>query len=804
MSRFPQGVLCLLAFTLLISTTTQLLAAVGDGVNMSLLGRWPYGRVSDVVLDGDVAYIADGGILRVVDISDLDAPSVIGEIDVLMSIMDIDLEGDHVHAACWLDGLVVIDVSVASDPTGVGQLNLSGRAQNVDAIAGTGQVLVSRDSAGMSIIDVSDPTNPTHLGQIDIGEYCTSVAGIGTTAYVGTVDGLYILDISTPGTPTTIGLCEHVIVPNRLTLAGDLVYATVNYNGYAIVDVSTPATPDTLCTGDLGDRCRNIFVSGNRAYLANGQLGTIVLDVTDPTAPVELGRIDDSGDHHSVVVSGNTACVAADASGLQIHDFSDLGTPIPRGAIAGHDLVIAISLAEDLAFLSCGYGGLVVLDISNLAAPVEIGTFQTDINYCLHAIEADSYLYLIDSNDFLVLDASDPAAMVEVGSYSLSTYGRRLTLAGNLAYVGCQVGMQIVDISTPITPVARGFYDIPHECRQVIVEGSYAYLTADSDGLHIIDISDPDSPIVVGTFATSSSAQYLAKIGSHVYVSLGGYGFQIVDVSAPTAPVLAGNSSQPAFEMVIQGSYAHLAGYGSGVFGFDLTEPTAPVQEASFDVSQKTEFLIARGSTVFAQDQFNGLWIIDDEVITPSFLAAFTVERIGATAQLSWRTTGSLPGGSFQVWRQQSHNRREPIGRLPAGDQATHHFVDEDAPRGATEYWLQITQSDGSQYWFGPTSTSAAAAIPATVFLDRNWPNPFKPATSFTYRVPKGGRARITIHDARGRLVATLVDGVVPAGENLVEWNGCDDTGRQLASGTYFARLQIEGGVSTRKMLLAR
>ncbi|MBK9777869.1 MAG: hypothetical protein IPP62_16190 [bacterium] len=62
----------------------------------------------------------------------------------------------------------------------------------------------------------------------------------------------------------------------------------------------------------------------------------------------------------------------------------------------------------------------------------------------------------------------------------------------------------------------------------------------------------------------------------------------------------------------------------------------------------------------------------------------------------------------------------------------------------------------------------------------------------------------LAVFDLAGRLVRTLVDGDRPAGADGVMWDGCDASGRGLASGTYFARLEAGGERAVTRMSLVR
>ncbi len=80
------------------------------------------------------------------------------------------------------------------------------------------------------------------------------------------------------------------------------------------------------------------------------------------------------------------------------------------------------------------------------------------------------------------------------------------------------------------------------------------------------------------------------------------------------------------------------------------------------------------------------------------------------------------------------------------------------------------------------------SAVPAGYALLPNYPNPFNPATVFTYRVGESGRVRLGIYDLLGREVAVLFDGTREAGTFTVRWDA-----KEFASGVYFARLTAWG-----------
>ncbi len=85
-----------------------------------------------------------------------------------------------------------------------------------------------------------------------------------------------------------------------------------------------------------------------------------------------------------------------------------------------------------------------------------------------------------------------------------------------------------------------------------------------------------------------------------------------------------------------------------------------------------------------------------------------------------------------------------------------------------------------------------------------NVPNPFNPRTEIRFEAGAPGHARITIYDVTGRLVRTLVDEAVTAGGHVQAWQGRDDEGRPVPSGAYYVRLDLDGRLDHRKVLLLK
>lgn len=102
-------------------------------------------------------------------------------------------------------------------------------------------------------------------------------------------------------------------------------------------------------------------------------------------------------------------------------------------------------------------------------------------------------------------------------------------------------------------------------------------------------------------------------------------------------------------------------------------------------------------------------------------------------------------------------------------------------------------------------SGTVCAGVPEDTGISVScYPNPFNNAVSVSFSIPSAGDYDIIVYDVLGRQVRTLASNYFDAGENIIVWDGKDNSKRSAASGIYFVRLQGQSISASVKMFMIK
>ncbi len=102
----------------------------------------------------------------------------------------------------------------------------------------------------------------------------------------------------------------------------------------------------------------------------------------------------------------------------------------------------------------------------------------------------------------------------------------------------------------------------------------------------------------------------------------------------------------------------------------------------------------------------------------------------------------------------------------------------------------------------GVDDANMASGVVRLAHLFQNRPNPFAPETQIAFELPQAGHVGLAIYSPDGRLVRQLLSEKREEGRHSATWDGRDEAGKKVASGTYFYQLRAPGVEESRRMIL--
>jgi arylsulfatase A-like enzyme len=120
----------------------------------------------------------------------------------------------------------------------------------------------------------------------------------------------------------------------------------------------------------------------------------------------------------------------------------------------------------------------------------------------------------------------------------------------------------------------------------------------------------------------------------------------------------------------------------------------------------------------------------------------------------------------------------------------------EDAPEVEKKEYLELIEQLTNERLSGVKGQSRR---PSSFILEQNYPNPFNPLTTIPFYLKRKGTVRLSVHNAGGQLIETLLEQELSHGHHSVIFDA-----QYLSSGTYYYKLDVDKEVMVRKMLFVR
>jgi len=152
----------------------------------------------------------------------------------------------------------------------------------------------------------------------------------------------------------------------------------------------------------------------------------------------------------------------------------------------------------------------------------------------------DKVLYIVDQNNLKVFDITNKTSPTKMGDFYPGWNIETMFLSGDNMFLGTTTGMIIYDISNPLVPTSRVFFNHARSCDPVIVDDTLAYVTLRSgttcggtvNCLDVVNIKNISSPKLLATYSMTNP-HGLGKSGDLLFICDGSAGLKIYDASDP-------------------------------------------------------------------------------------------------------------------------------------------------------------------------------------------------------------------------------------------------------------------------------
>jgi hypothetical protein len=185
--------------------------------------------------------------------------------------------------------------------------------------------------------------------------------------------------------------------------------------------------------------------------------------------------------------------------------------------------------------------------------------------------------------------------------------------------------------------------------------------------------------------------------------------------------------------------------------------------------------------------------------------------------------SGTMTFTAYAGYDCDPHNALKAIPKnrtYPAGETTTYYYFNVPNAAGPGQYSASVGGSPGGYDLFccmnvdiiqcGPWRSGNSewelvevdrpdVGLPTVTSLAQNYPNPFNATTDISFNLAEAGNVNLSVYDITGRLVTTLVNGQMDAGEHIVSWNASN-----VSSGIYFLRLATADFSATKTMNLLK
>ncbi len=339
--------------------------------------------------------------------------------------------------------------------------------------------------------------------------------------------------------------------------------------------------------------------------------------------------------------------------------------------------------------------------------------------------------------------------------------------------------------------------------------------------LTVVSHNQVDKPVYRITCATAlGSATLTAAVGDFRASTAIAAEITNVKLWYSTEATFATGTSTLLSTKTYDGNYTTFNGF-SRAFNTATAYLYVTISASSTAQHHRINTAFQTGSFTFSNsnDVVDGLPLAGFNTSLPVTLNKFSGASRNGSVSLAWTTESEWDNAGYEVIRRiAGSDAFETIATYndvsdlrSKSDNGTSEiplsyiYTDRNVQEGVSyEYRLRTVDLAGSPAELNMTVQVTVTTLPREFALRSNYPNPFNASTNLRFEVPFASKVTLKIYDISGREISTLLDKDVEAGSHVVMWQGKNEAGNTMASGTYFVRMTAGKFTSTQKIVMIK
>jgi len=358
------------------------------------------------------------------------------------------------------------------------------------------------DSFGTSLVYYDNMPLDTHPYSIFLDD---------TYLYLGdSYYGLTVFDISTPTNPVLDNTNVTIAATISMDMSGEILCTSQNQAGMVIFDMTDPTSPIQYTELWVADAPQDIAAIGDYLFVSDSAVdgGAIfTLDISDPSNAVFVAKYITPGEPRHLSASGNNllvGCYGGPFYGWVLLDASDPVNLLEIMSEAVADSIDSVLLTPGAVYVSTSFPEVLVYDYS-VDPPVNMGGMMVarspqTMTYGLN------HIYLTNSYDVEILSVTSPLSPGYEGIYIPVDEADDCEVAGEYLYIAGDSTLEVASLADPSNPVFLTSLEVTtsYDLTEITIDGQYVFVTSYECPLYAIQRLPVDAPTIACTIREST------------------------------------------------------------------------------------------------------------------------------------------------------------------------------------------------------------------------------------------------------------------------------------------------------------